>query len=422
MSSTPAEETFINTNPHKQWVYHPGFGGGSNSWWAAVPRMLPNDFKMNATYGVGLDWPLNYDDLEEYYYQAEVIMAASGPDDGSPAPRSQPYPQPPHRFTDPDRLLKAAYPDLYFQQPTARARRATAHRPACCASGVCSICPANAKFTILNEMAGLYEDERLTLKLGATAQTVEVAAKVATGVTYLEAGKVQTAQADLVILGANALFNPHILLRSELNHPLLGKRLHEQISVDVNIDLAGLDNYQGSTSITANGYMLYDGPHRAQRAGCLIESFNIPRLRAERGKWRQHLRLKFIFEDLPSEANYVRVNPAEPTLAETIYTGYSDYAQRGLEALPDLLPKLLEPLPIEQVSIANDVNDTEAHIQGTTVMGDDPQTSIVDKYLVHHQVRNLVVLGSSVFPTGAPANPTLTLSALSLWSAAHLLS
>jgi choline dehydrogenase-like flavoprotein len=54
-------------------------------------------------------------------------------------------------------------------------------------------------------------------------------------------------------------------------------------------------------------------------------------------------------------------------------------------------------------------------------MGDDPATSIVDKHLVHHQIRNLAVLGSSVFPSCAPANPTMTLNALSLFSAEHLL-
>jgi choline dehydrogenase-like flavoprotein len=53
-------------------------------------------------------------------------------------------------------------------------------------------------------------------------------------------------------------------------------------------------------------------------------------------------------------------------------------------------------------------------------MGDDPATSVIDRHLIHHTVRNLVVLGSGAFPTGSPANPTLTLAALSLWAAEHL--
>ena len=61
-------------------------------------------------------------------------------------------------------------------------------------------------------------------------------------------------------------------------------------------------------------------------------------------------------------------------------------------------------------------------IQGTVVMGADPATSIVDGHLVHHQYRNLLVLGASAFPTASPAYPTLTVSALSLWAADHLLS
>jgi choline dehydrogenase-like flavoprotein len=384
--------------------------------------MMPNDFKMQSTYGVGLDWPVSYDNLEDFYYQVEVAMSISGPNDGSPFPRSKPYPQPPHRFTDPDKLLKAAYPDLYFQQPTARARVATPNRPACCASGVCDLCPTNAKFTILNEMSGLYDDPRVTLVLGATVQFVETIGGVAAGVSYLKEGVAHQAKADLIVLGANALFNPHILLRSNLNHPLLGKRLHEQVAIGVTVDLDGVENFQGSTSITGYGYMLYDGKHRSQYAACLMESFNIPYLRPDRGKWRQWMLLKFVFEDLPSERNYVTINAVDPTLPETVYDGHSDYTQRGIDKLAEVLPKILSPLPVEKIRINSEVDPTQFHIQGTTVMGDDPETSIVDRYLVHHQIRNLVVLGSSVFPTGAPANPTLTLSALSLWSAAHILS
>lgn len=421
-SSIDAGSTFVNKTPDKPWIHNPSFGGGSNCWWAVTPRMMPNDFRLYSEYGVGVDWPISYDELEPYYHQAEVAMAVSGPGDGSPFPRSAPYPQPPHRFSDPDKLLKAAYPDTYFHQPTARARTATESRPACCASGVCYLCPIDAKFTILNEMQHLYDDDRVTLETGATVQTVETKGGTASGVTYVQEGEIQRAAADLIVLGANALFNPHILLRSNLKTPALGKYLQEQKSIDVIVDLDGVDNFQGSTSITGHGYMLYDGEHRSEHAGCLIEAWNVPMLRLDPGRWRQRLKLKFIFEALPQEDNYVAVNDDRPRMPETVFAGHGAYTNRGIERLPDLLPELLSPLPVEQVRIADTPNPTEAHILGTTAMGVDSNTSIVDRYLVHHDVRNLLVLGGGAFPTSAPANPTLTIAALSLWSAHHLFS
>ena len=47
-------------------------------------------------------------------------------------------------------------------------------------------------------------------------------------------------------------------------------------------------------------------------------------------------------------------------------------------------------------------------------MGDDPATSVVDRDLRSHDHPNLFIVGSSVFPTSATANPTLTIAALSL--------
>jgi choline dehydrogenase-like flavoprotein len=267
-----------------------------------------------------------------------------------------------------------------------------------------------------------YTDPRVTLELGANVQTVETAGNLATGVTYIQEGVAKTASANLIVMAANAMFNPFILLRSGFQHPFLGKRLHEQVSAVVKFNLNGVDNYQGSTSVTGHGYMLYDGPHRSERAACLIESYNVlhhSEIRLEQGRWRQRMLLKCIFEDLPSEHNYIKVNDADPSLPEMIYTTHSEYTQRTIDALPGLLAEVLHPLPIEYMQTP-DLAATECHIQGTTVMGDDPAQSIVDRYMAHHQVRNLLVLGSSVFPSCSPANPTLTLSALSLWAVDHL--
>ena len=72
--------------------------------------------------------------------------------------------------------------------------------------------------------------------------------------------------------------------------------------------------------------------------------------------------------------------------------------------------------------VEDDFEPTESHVLGTVRMGNDPAASVVDRHLVHHRVRNLLVLGGSAFPTGSPANPTLTIAALSSWAAEALLS
>jgi choline dehydrogenase-like flavoprotein len=413
--------TFLRAGrPEKDWNFTVAFGGGSNCWWACTPRFLPNDFRLRSRYGVGRDWPLAYDDLEEHYQSAEEVMQISGPE-GGPFPRTRPYPQPPHRLSDPDRLLQQAFPDLYFAQPTARARVATGRRGVCCANGVCELCPVDAKFTIENGLAEVYDDARVTLLIETPALAVETRGGTAAGVRFRHRGEERRAAADLVALGANALFNPAILERSGLSHPLLGRRLHEQISANVYVDLDGVDNFQGSTVITGHGYMFYDGDHRRDHAACLVEGWNLPdQLRWEPGRTRQLLRLKLIVEDLPQERNRVALSPREPELPVAVFEGPSDYARRGIEAARAVLPRLLAALPVETVSFERVTGGTEAHILGTTVMGDDPETSVVDRHLVHHQVRNLLVLGGGAFPTSSPANPTLTICALSTWSARHL--
>jgi choline dehydrogenase-like flavoprotein len=60
------------------------------------------------------------------------------------------------------------------------------------------------------------------------------------------------------------------------------------------------------------------------------------------------------------------------------------------------------------------------HHMGTTRMGTDPKTSVVDANCKVHGIDNLYVAGSSCFTTAGAPNPTLTLVALSLRLAEHL--
>lgn len=418
-SSIEGHRTFINPSREKAWITTIGFGGGSNCWWAMTPRHMPNDFRLKSMYGIGSDWPLSYDELEPYYMRAEEIMSIAGPEH-TPFPRSGPYPQPPHLLSDPDKVLQAAFPDTFIAAPTARARRSTDRRSMCCATGVCNLCPVNAKFSIQNELNDIYDDPRVEVRLNAEVMAIETAAGIAGGVRYVKDDVESAIQGDLIVLGANALFNPAILQRSEMQHPALGRGLCEQISVSVTIDLDGLDNYQGSTSLTGHGFMFYDGEHRKNHAACLVETSNIPAVRLVENKWRQRLDVKFIFEDLPSADNYVHLEQGK-TKPTTEYKNFSDYTSRGIAALPEMLQRFLAPLPVEKYIVAERPNSTESHIMGTTVMGNDPATSVVDRFLIHHRYRNLLVLGSGAFPTCSPANPTLTISALSLRTAEHIL-
>jgi len=66
------------------------------------------------------------------------------------------------------------------------------------------------------------------------------------------------------------------------------------------------------------------------------------------------------------------------------------------------------------------ITQDASHHMGTTRMGVDPASSVVDADLRVHSVENVYVAGASVFPTSGCANPTFTIVALSIRLAEHL--
>ncbi len=408
------------TDSTKPWIFDPNFGGSSNCWTGCTPRFLPNDFRMKSLYGIGTDWPIQYEDLEPSYTEAESLMAIAGPAE-TPFPKSGPYPQPPHALSSVDKLFQEKYGNLYISQPAARASVAINQRAMCCSSGVCNLCPVNSKFTIENTLMALYEDSRVTLRYSAQVISLDTSGGMASAIRFLENGKEQKVRADSFVLGTNAIFNAHILLNSGDSNPLTGAGISEQTGIFGHFYYDGLENLGGGSIISANGYMMYDGPHRTSRPACLIEHFNTPIIRNERGKWRQLSLFKFIFEDLPDDNNRV-ITTGDPRMPEIVYGGLGEYVKAGLKELPSLIEKYFSFLPVESWRLDDAPQPTEYHICSTARMGTDPGNSVVDASLVHHEYRNVLVLGSSAFPTVTPANPTLTLSALSINAANHYLA
>ncbi len=414
-------DTYINKNPKKGWVQRIGFGGGT-CWTGNTPRMHPNDFRTKSLYGRGDDWPISYDDLEPYYVQIEQWMGISGKE-SSMYPRSKPYLLPPHRLNAFDRELAKKYPDFYMPMPSARASAAGSERPSCCGNGVCSTCPIAAKFQVDFHSRNVYEDPRVTLLTEANVVAIDIQAKVVKGVIYIKGGKEASVKCDLAVVGAHGIMTPFILLKSGLSDPALGRYLNEQVSVSVDVFLDGVQNYDGSQITTGLGVMGLDGAFRKDRPGYLLENWNIPWLRAEQGRWRERGFLKLVFEEVPQERNHVSVSTSDASKPEVMYVDDSDYGKKGLLEADKIVQELLAGLPVESYSLHHEEGlGGEAHIQGTTRMGVDPQTSVVDSGLIHHQVRNLITLGSGVFTTCPAANPTLTLSALAVMACDKLLT
>jgi choline dehydrogenase-like flavoprotein len=71
------------------------------------------------------------------------------------------------------------------------------------------------------------------------------------------------------------------------------------------------------------------------------------------------------------------------------------------------------PMPIEDTN-------SSVHLLGTCRMGDDPKTSVVDKYHRAHDVPNLFIVDGSSFVSSGRNQPTCTIQALAYRCADHL--
>lgn len=413
-SNIPPDSTFRRTDADKVWNFTIGLGGGTNCWFGQTPRFHPSDFRTQSLYGVGQDWPLSYEELDPYYLQAERKMSVAGGEEMAKIlPRSAPFPQPPHIQTSVDRVMSKAQPDLHVPIATARASIAAGERGRCCATARCALCPVDAKFTFENGFRSLLAHPTLEIRTECEVTHIDVANGVANGVRYRSGERDYVAQGELIVLGANAIHSPAILLRSGIEHPLTGVGINEQAGYYAEALLNGLDNLDGGTITTALNYSLYDGAFRKDHANALLyfESRWPYGLRKEFGRWRQLVPLIVVVEDLPQNTNRVSIDA--DGMPRVAHARISDYAQRGLDRSFEKLGDVLAPLPVESIEFI-EMRPTESHVQGSLRMGNDRASSVVDARQIHHDVRNLAVVGSAVFSSCPASNPSLSVAALSL--------
>ncbi|MDQ3874150.1 MAG: NAD(P)-binding protein, partial [Actinomycetota bacterium] len=199
-------------------TYERRVGGTTWHWLGTALRLIPSDFEMKSRYGVGVDWPVSYDDLEPWYGRAEAAIGVAGADDPAlGAPRSQSYPMPPIPQSYVDQRIAAAVEPLGLPvtaTPQARNSRVWDGRPACCGNATCiPICPIGAKYDASVHVA---KAERFGARLLAPAIVYEVDVRPSrVDARFFRPDRTRgVARAKTLILAAHAIETPKLMLVS----------------------------------------------------------------------------------------------------------------------------------------------------------------------------------------------------------------
>jgi gluconate 2-dehydrogenase alpha chain len=450
-------------------------GGGGTHADGKVPRFREEDFRMLSTYGPHeradvVDWPLDYDELEPYYTEVERAIGVAGREGANPfaAWRSGPYPMPPGAPMYGATLSSAAAERIGlhpYEAPTAANSVAYDGRPACNNCGFCAFfgCPIHAKGDPVALLTKAMATGRAELMAESHVSRILTDGRRATGVEYVDAeGAVHQLDAGLVVVAGGAIETPRLLLQSGLEHPALGRYLmvHFQTIVVGHFSKLRLHPHKGrAVTHVHDDAMIQDDASRAAAAaaglpwmrGGMVEHSGggLPIMEARHSPWGRHhartmresnLRERmwaFIMqgEDLAYPTNTVDLSPSVrdargfPVARVTYQPGPHELAASKHHG--KILQSVLEEMGAEWVlhttspgvsyhGVGATPIPESRHVMGTARMGDDPATSVVDRWGRVHELDNVVVTDSSVFPTSSGYGPTLTLVALASRAAHHL--
>jgi choline dehydrogenase-like flavoprotein len=447
-------------------------GGGTVTYGGSSWRHLPYEFN-EASYdptipsGTGMaDWPVTYEELEPYYTQAEWEMGISGQRVNSPflAPMTKDYPVPPVPLKSSGALLNSAAAKLGLTSvpgPLAIITQPYMGREACVNCGICSGygCQVRARSSSAVAMLPIAEKTgRCEIRVKSYVREISVdnAGRV-TGVIYFDAQKREVRQkAKAVVLSANAGESARLLLMSKsarfpnglanssgvvgkyvmfgngsgasalFEHPL--NEYKGVISGAAIVDYVPSDakrGFYGGGRMTARGYLT---PFELGLGGL---SPDAPRWGAGYKKALQEeanhrMTISCFVTQLPLETNRVDLDPdvkddwGLPAMRITSTPHPDD--KKNMEFFRQKSIEILEAAGAKKIW-APPVGDSRggAHNRGTCRMGNDPKTSVVDKFHKAHDVPNLFIVDGSSFVTGGRNHPTLTIQALAFRASEHII-
>lgn len=448
-------------------------GGGGTHADGKVPRFREDDFRLRSALGPQpdahvADWPLTYDDLEPYYAAAERSVGVAGDAGANPFAswRSGPYPMPPGAPMYAATLSAAAAERLGYHPyaaPTAANSVPYDGRPACNNCGFCAFfgCPIHAKGDPIAMLLRAMASGRAELWAETFVSRIRTRGNRATGVDVVGPdGAERSVDARHVVVAGGAVETPRLLLLSGIGNDLVGRYLmvHFQTLVAGTLPEPLYGERGRAVTHVHDDHIVGDEHTRAAAReaglpwlrGGMVEHGTpaLPIMEARLYPWgprhprlmrRSPLRSRLAAftmqgEDLPYPTNRVDLDPTVRDVrgfpvARVTYRGGPHELAASAHYGPRL-EAILREMGAEWTSVSTSPGvghrggetpvPESRHVVGTTRMGTDPATSVVDPWGRVHGLENVVVADSSVFVTSAGYGPTLTLVALAARAAAAL--
>lgn len=445
-------------------------GGSSVHFTANFWRLRESDFKERSLWG-GIegtnfvDWPISYAELEPYYTKVDWEIGLSGAPGPGDSFRSKPFPTKPMTINSSGVLLEKGAKALGMHaqvEPLAILTEPHNGRAPCINCGYCMFfgCEVGAKSSTLFAMIPLAEAsghceiraDSAVFKLvtGADGKINEV-------MYYDAQGNVQAQKAKAVVVCGNGAETPRLLLLSDsASHPdglangsgYVGRNLmYNAHSTSMGTFDEQLNEYKGVqvTRIVHDFYEadknrgFYGGGGIDARGffsatpimhGLLALPPDTPRWGAQFKETIGHtftrtMTLATGSTSLPLDRNNITLDPTNTDQwgRKSIRVTYKDHdddlamarflQDRSMEILDAAGANQSWRWPVEH-AIAG------VHLLGTCRMGDDPETSVTDRYHRSHEVKNLFICDGSSMVTSGRGQPTMTIMALAFRAAEHI--
>jgi choline dehydrogenase-like flavoprotein len=435
-------------------------GGSAMHWGGTCNRFSEEDLRLKSMYGLSVDWPLEWKELEKFYCEAERRLGVSG--EPSPLPedaRSEPYPMKAMELTYNLLALKqwgqqSGIP--FWSTPQAKNTEPYAGRAQCIRCNTCAICPTGARYSpdftfkqlLAQKKIELYDQtqiRRLVMDQGTSKITS------ASAVSRVNGEEVEF-RAPLFVLASGYAWSPHLLLLSrnaKFPHGLANKsglvgrymNGHEFISAFIEVDTKIYPGMNETHALISRQYFRCKPSDTYIRHDLRIWESAMghePRLRGKEGNlllgddllkdWRARAQ-----RGTARVRGYYDIHPdrnSSLTLDATSKNKFGDPLPK-IEHKLDAGTLARQPATrqhfqtiFERLASNNNgkiLNTSEGgyldHPAGGCRMGTDPAESVTNSYGQTHDHENLFVVGSPTLPTAGCTNGTLTFVALTLRSA-----